>query len=182
MHRLAPTKANAAISYKLKAHQGFTLIELLIYLGIVAIVLAIASTLVYASLQARVRRRSIAVVEQEGLRVTELISFAARNSRGITSPPPGATGTTLTLSTDATSSTPTIFSLATGTIRITEGTGTPIALTSNRVAASALVFTNLTPTSTPGTIRFSFKLDAVAPTGRGEYGYGRVFTSSASRR
>lgn len=168
--------------YRLPTNRSFTLLELLIYLGIVAMVLAIASALVYASLQARVRRRSIAAVEQEGLRVAELIGFAIRNSRAITGPLPGVTSTTLTLNTDATSSTPTIFRLATGTILVTEGTGTPIALTSNRTVASALIFTNFTPSSTPGTLRFNFNLNAVAPAGRGEYGYGRVFTGGASRR
>ncbi len=168
--------------HRLRSNRSFTLIELIIYLGIVSMILAIASALVYTLLQSRVRRRSIAVVEQEGLRTTELIAFSIRNSLGITTPLPGATATTLTLTVDATSSSPTVFSFATGTIRITEGTGTPIALSSSRTIASALIFTNLTPTSTPGTLRFSFKLDAVAPTGRGEYAYGRTFTSSASRR
>lgn len=172
----------SSASYRLSSNRSFTLLELLIYLGIVAMVLTIASALVYASIQARVRRRSIAAVEQEGLRVSELIGFVVRNSSAITGPLPGATSATLTLSTDATSSTPTIFRLATGTILVTEGTSTPIALTSNRTVASALVFTNLTPSSTPGTLRFNFNLSAVAPTGRGEYGYSRSFTGGASRR
>ena len=165
------------------AHKrGVTLVELLLYVGISSSILLLASLLLASILEARVKNETVAEVEGQGRFVMELIVRAARNSRSITAPVPTATGASLTLNVVSTSQNPTVFSLSSGTIRITEGAGAPISLTNARVAASALLIENRSRAGTPGTVRISFTLARVNLSGRNEFNYSRTFTANATLR
>ncbi len=167
---------------KLQTHSGFTLVELLLYVSITAIILLATSGFLFMLLEARIKNQTIAEVEQQGLQVMQLITQTARNAEAVTSPAVGTSASSLTLDVVTVVSDPTVFDLASGVIRITEGAGSAVALTNSRVTASALTFQNLSRPSTPGTVRISFTLTHVNPTGRNEYNFSKTFYASATLR
>lgn len=165
-----------------KSQKGFTLIELLLYVAATSIMLLAISIFISILLQSRVKNQTIAEVEQQGLRVMQLITQTGRNAEAITSPAIGASASSLTLDVIPAASDPTIFDLVSGIIRIKEGAGSAIALTNTRVTASALTFQNLSRASTPGTVRIQFTLTHSNPEGRNEYAFAKTFTGSATLR
>lgn len=166
----------------LQANKGLTLIELLLYVSASSIILLITSLFLAALLQSRIKNQTIAEVEQQGLQVMQLITQTARNADSINSPTPGASDSSLSLNTYTALNNPTIFDLLSGAIRIKEGSGAVVPLTNSRVAASALTFSNLSWSSTPGAIRIQFTLAHVNPDGRNEYNFSKTFYGAASLR
>lgn len=162
--------------------KGFTLIEALLYLGLAAIMLFVVALFFQTVLSSRIKNQAIAEVEQHGLQVMHVITQAARNAEAITSPTQGVSASSSTLDVVTAANDPTVFDLASSTIRITEGAGSVVSLTNSRVTASALTFQNLSRTSTPGTLRIQFTLTHVNPSGRNEYEYSKTFYGSASLR
>lgn len=162
--------------------KGFTLIELILYISLTSIVLLSVSAFLIASLQARAKNRTIAEVEQAGEQVIQLITQTIRNSSAINSPAIGTSAASLSLNTSVSASNPTVFDLASGVIRITEGSGDPAPLTNSQVTASSLNFQNLSMADTPGIIRVTFILTYNNQSGRLEYDYSKTFYASASRR
>jgi type II secretory pathway pseudopilin PulG len=63
--------------------------------------------------------------------------------------------------------------------RVTEGVGSPVALTNSKVKLSGLTFTNLSRTGTPGIVQISFTLSRFNPSSKNEYDYQKTFTGSA---
>lgn len=145
-------------SYNLQAHRGFTLIELLLYVSLSGIILLSVSIFMASLLEARVKNQTIATVEQEGAQVMEVINQAVRNATAINSPATGTSAVLLSINTTIPANNPTIFDLASGTIRIKEGAGSAVPLTSNRNIVSGLNFQNLTKPFTSGNIRTLFTL------------------------
>lgn len=164
------------------SQSGFTIIELLLYVAISSVILLVISLFLQTLLESRIKNQTIAEVEQQGLQVMQMITQTARNAEAITSPAQGASAATLTLDVITVANDPTIFDLASGVIRITEGTGSAVSLTNSRITASSLTFQNLSLTSTPGTIRIQFTLTHVNPEGRNEYSFTKTFTGSATLR
>ncbi|MEK7107005.1 MAG: prepilin-type N-terminal cleavage/methylation domain-containing protein [Patescibacteria group bacterium] len=165
-----------------RGHNGFTLIEFLIYIAIVASLLTTLSALLYQLMGAQVKNQSIADVEQEGELVTQLMTQTVRNASGINSPARGASSSSLSIVTLASSTNPTIFDLSSGTLRIKEGSSSAVSLTTSRVTASNLLFQNYSRTSTPDTVHIQFTLTRVNPEGRYEYNYSELFYGTANRR
>lgn len=164
------------------SQSGFTLIELLLYVGIASIMLLVTSLFLSTLLQSRIKNQTIAEVEQQGLQVMQLVTQTARNAEAITSPAQGTSASSLTLDVIIVANDPTIFDLASGVIRVTEGGGSAVSLTNSRVTASAPTFQNFSRTNTPGTIRIQFTLTHVNPEGRNEYSFTKTFTGSATLR
>jgi len=164
------------------SQSGFTLIELLLYVGIASIMLLVTSLFLSTLLQSRIKNQTIAEVEQQGLQVMQIVTQTARNAAEINTPAQGVSAASLSLNTYTPGNNPTVFDLASGAIRIKEGTGAVVALTNSRVTASVLIFQNLSRASTPGTIRIQFTLTHVNPDGRNEYSFAKTFTSSATLR
>ncbi len=162
--------------------KGFTLVELLLYVGTASILLLATSLFFFVLLQSRVKNQTIAEVEQQGLQVMQSITQTVRNAEAITVPSAGSSTSSLTLDVVTAASDPTVLHESSGVIRITEGIGSPVALTNSRVTASGLTFQNLSRTGTPGTIRIQFTLTQVNPEGRNEYSFTRTFTGSATLR
>lgn len=165
-----------------KKSAGFTLIELLLYVAISSVMLLAISFFLQTLLESRIKNQTIAEVEQQGLHVMQIIAQTARNAEVISSPAQGASASSLTLDVITVASDPTVFDLSSGSIRITEGVGSPVALTNSRVTASALTFQNLSRASTPGIIRIQFTLTHVNPEGRNEYSFTKTFIGSATLR
>jgi len=110
------------------------------------------------------------------------ITQTARNSPQINSPPPGGTSGVLSLANQSSTKNPTIFDVQSSTIRITEGAGSAVNLTSSKITASNLNFQNLSNASPPDVIRISFTLTFINNSGRNEYSYTQKFYGSASTR
>lgn len=157
---------------------GFTLVELLLYVSTIAVILLLVSTLLFTILNARVKNQTIAEVEQQGLQVMQLITQTIRNAENINSPAQGTTATSLSLEIVDASLNPTIVDLSNSVVRITEGTASPVSLTSSKVLASSLSFLNLSQKS----IKIQFTLTHINSENKNEYDYSKTFFGTADVR
>ncbi len=166
----------------MKNNKGFTLIELLLYISIASIIVFTTASLLRFTLEGRVKNQTIAEVEQEGSQVMQLITQTIRNATAVNSPTQGNSAASLSVNVVTGANSPTVFDLSTGAIRIKEGAGTAVNLTSSHVTVSSLNFQNLSATSPPDVIRISFTITYINNSGRNEYSYSQKFYGSASFR
>lgn len=164
------------------SHSGFTILELLLYVGISSTVLLAVSLFLSTTLSSRVKNAAVSEVEGQGAFVVNVITQSVRNATGITAPNLGASGPSLSMATASGSTSPTVFSVSSGSILMTEGVGTAIPITNSHVTVSNFVVTNLSRSGTPGNVRITFTLTFNNPSGRSEYDVVRTFTVSASRK
>jgi len=155
--------------------KGFTLIELLLYIAIASIIVFTTASMLRFTLESRVKNQTIAEVEQEGAQVMQLITQTVRNATAISSPTIGASGASLSVDT-------TVFDLSGGAIRIKEGAGAAVNLTSSKITVSSLNFQNLSRVSTPNIVRVSFTVTYTNSSGRNEYDFTKSFYGSAGLR
>ncbi len=160
--------------------KGFTLIELLLYIGLLSFMLLSISVFLATLLQSRVKYQTMSEIEQQGAQVMQMITQSVRNATTISTPVAGASGSSLSLAVSAPNN-PTIFDVSGGVLRITEGAGSPVALTNSRVTASGVTFYNLSRTGTPGIVRIEFTLTHVNSAGLNEFAYSKSFGASASK-
>lgn len=163
-----------------KNNSGFTLIELLLYVAISSVVLLVASLFMSVLLESQIKNQTIAEVNQQGVQVMQIITQTIRNSGAINSPTIGVSGSSLSVNTTLASTTPTVFDLVSGVIRIKEGTNNVIPLTNSKVTASNLTFSNLSRTGTAGIVKINFTLSAVNNSNRNEYSFSETFIDSAA--
>lgn len=161
---------------------GFTLIELLLYIGLTSIMVATISTFVFLTLQVRIKNQVINEVEQQGQQAMQRITQVIRNASSISNPAQGTSGASATLTVLPAGNSPTVFDLNSGALRITQGAGSPVALTNARVTVSGLTFTNTSRNVTSRDLRIVFTLSAVNASGRNEYDFSKTFTSTAHVR
>lgn len=161
---------------------GFTIIELLLYVAIASILLLASSLFLSVLLESRVKNQTIAEVEGQGAAVLHILMQSVRNAESINVPSPGTSASSVSLTTIVSGNNPTVFDLSSGTFRMKEGSSLATALTNTRVVVSNLTFTNLSRSSTPGTVRIRFTVTAVNTSGRNEYSFSKIFTTSATLR
>lgn len=166
----------------MKKEKGFTLIELLLYISIASVIVFTTVYLFQFTLQSRVKNQTIAEVEQQGSQVMQLITQTVRNANTINSPTIGGNGTSLSLTVVDGANSPTFFDLSSGVVRIKEGTGATINLTSSRVSVTNLNFQNLSRAGTPNTIRVEFTITYTDSSGRNEYDFTKTFYGSTGLR
>ena len=159
---------------------GFTLIELVLYVGLAVIMILTVSIFLSTMLQSRVRNQAVLEVESQGIQVMQRILQSARNSLAVNSPGEGLNNSSLSLDVLSATLDPTVFDISGGVIRMQEGLGVPIPLTSSRVVARNLTFRNLSRNGTPGTVQVQFTLTHLNQEGRYEYDYYKVFIGSAT--
>lgn len=165
-----------------RAAAGFTLIELMLYVGIVATLLLGVTFFSLLLLSARVKNQTVAEVEQQGAQVMRTITQLVRNAASITTPAVGASGATLSLATYDTAKNPTVLSVQSGRVRITEAGAVAVPLTNGRVSVSGFTVQNVSRSGSPGNVRIQFTVTAVNPSGRQEYTFQKTFVGSASLR
>ncbi len=161
---------------------GFTLLELLLYFAIVSVMTLVISAFLFSILEARAKSRAIAEVEQQAGNAIQIISRTIRNAENVNFPAPSATSSSLSLDVWDAAKDPAIFDVSGAALRIKEGTGAEIALTSSRVVVSNPVFSNLSRAGTFGVVRVQFTLSYVNPENRNEYDYSKTFYVSAALR
>ena len=77
---------------------------------------------------------------------------------------------------------PTLFDLSGHTIRITEGVGSAIDLTSSNIGVTSLDFQNIPQDLTPDTIKIQYRIEYHNPGLDPRYDYSKTFYGSASLR
>lgn len=162
--------------------KGFVLIEVLMYIGIIALILAASAALVSFTNRARAKQLVEREVEEQGRQVLEQILYTVRNASEIVSPTNGATGTSLSVTVEDASASPTVFALSGNTFTISEGTATAVSLTNSNVLATAFSVENLSRADTPGTVRVSFTLSGTVTSGSTPFLYSQTFYGAASLR
>ena len=134
-------------------------------------------------LSGRVKSQTIADVNWQGEQVMRLVTQTVRNARTIDLPAIGSTGTTLSLTTLNPLQSPTVFSIASGTLFVTEGSGPAIPLTNSHVTVSSLLFQNVSSTSSSDRIvSLSFVITYTNLSGRNEHEFSKTFKGSATLR
>lgn len=165
-----------------KNKKGFTLIELLVYIGISSIVLFAMIGQYVVLLQMRVKHQTIAEVEQQGKFVMQLIGQTVRNAEAINSPSFGSQSNSLSVDVIEAADDPTLFDVSGGQIRVTQGTGSAVNVTSVLLNPSSLLFENVSGATTPGAVRIQFTLSRVNAAGLIPYAYEKTFYGTASLR
>lgn len=165
---------------KMRYKKGFTLFELLIYIATISILMLMVLDLYFALAHARAKQQSVAEVEEQGQSALALMLADIRNANSITAPAAASSGTSLTLVTYATTTSPTIFSLSGNALQISEN-GTVAPLTNAQVVVSNLLFRNVSDTNSIGSVQIQFTL-AHASTTRAESVYSTTFEGSATIR
>ena len=166
----------------LKNQNGFTLLEVVLYIAIVGLLLTTVGLLVNATNQAKAREAIRQEVEEQGSHVLEVITSTVRNASALTTPAISSTGAVLSVDVDTSSASPTAFTLVDGALFITEGSGTPVALTNTHVVATDFVVQNLSYAWTPGTIRVNFTLSSLTVSVSIAFVYTQTFYGTASLR
>lgn len=138
---------------------GFTLIETLLYVALAALILFTVVSFMITLLEARVKNQAIETVNREGSQVMAFITQTARNAISINAPTPGNDAASLSLTTGVAGNDPTVFSLSSGAILMTQGAHAAVPLTSSLVVVSNLQFRNLSKPSTPGNVDVSFTVE-----------------------
>ena len=162
--------------------KGLTLVETLIYVAIFTMFVLTLSSFSSQINSARLRSQIILEINYQGSRIIQDINSTIRNATSINSPVITNSGTSLSVETVDPNHNPTVFSVATGTLYVQQGTNDLIALTNNRVEVSDLIFSNMSRVGTPGTIRIRFTLKNSDAHAKPEEQYTKDFYGSASIR
>ncbi len=128
------------------------------------------------------RQRVMNEVEQEGLFVMNVITQTIRNADSIVSPSIGNADSMISLDVSDAMLDPVIFDSISGSVKIKEGAGSYIPLTSPQVILSHLEFYNISPTGSPGAVRIEMTLERVNPDNKNEYEYAKTFYATAALR
>jgi prepilin-type N-terminal cleavage/methylation domain-containing protein len=163
-------------------HKGFTLVEVLLYLSIISVILFSVSFLLSILVEARIKNQTITEIDQIGAQVMSIMEQTIRNSDEVISPGAKTSSFSCSLSMSDATKNPTVFEEVSGVIRMREGVGEFVNLTSGYVEASNLSFSNLARDNTKGILRIQFTLTYKNYSGRNEYSYSKNFYGSAGLR
>lgn len=117
---------------------GFTFIELILYLALLTLIAGSIVQFGLLTLHNSEKSGIQETVSDSARFLSEKLKYEIRNADGIVA----ITPTALTLATATPATNPTVIDLASGIVRIQQGSGTPVALTPTDVSATALTFTN----------------------------------------
>jgi Tfp pilus assembly protein PilW len=162
--------------------KGSSLIEVIIYVVIFGIFLSGIISFLITIDSSRIRSQTKLEVNYQGSNVISTITRVVRNSTGITNPSVSANSNSLVLQTSNLSTNPTTFYVSNGVLFMTEGSGTPVALTNSVVEVKSLVFYNLSNSGTPGSVKIELNLGNKASNVRANEQYSNTFYGSASIR
>ncbi len=171
------------VSIKKLHVRGFTLIEMILYVAICSVLLLSLSTMFTYLLGSRVKGQAITEVNQQGFFTMNLMTSAIRNASSVDIPLMGNSSSTLSITTQLAPLNPTVFTLSSTTLMVTEAGGVSIPLTNSRLVVSSLLFENISSaSSTDKIIRISYTLSYTSGSPKQEYAYTKSFTGSATLR
>jgi len=156
--------------------KGFTIIEFLIYIAILAIAIAGMGLILSNIFRVGVRTDVIQEVSHNGRFAMQRIGQAVRESSDIVEP--ATEGNVLELSFEDEDKDPTVFDVSEGKLRIKEGSGNYIELTTSSVIVDRLVFKKVSDDSVKVEMNISFDNSQGLP----EHEFKSFFTSSFALR
>lgn len=163
---------------------GFSLLELIIYIAFVSILSAVYINYVFdvagSSQKSRVRQE----VQQNGRFAMERILQEIRAADGVNvgSSTFGSHPGVLSLATPVPATNPTVFDVSGGVLRVTQGAGSPVLLTSDGFVVSNLVFENLSVNNRTTHVRVSLTIEHPNTTGSEIFNAQSTLYGSASVR
>lgn len=160
--------------------RGTSFIELILYIAIMGIMIASIGSFIVSNKKMGDNHKAITEVELQGAEVIRIILQSIRNSQSVNYPAIGMNGASLSLSVGVLTKNPTVFDLSGGKVRIKEGSDSTIDLNSSQVEITNLSFKNMTATNAPGSVRVSFDINYVNPSGKAELNYSKTYVDSAS--
>lgn len=165
-----------------RQEKGSTLLELVLYLGLSSIVLTGIGVVAGNVLDSGAKGDAIADVRYGASFALGEIAEALRAADGIVLPPQGATGTALTLIGTSSSTDPIVVAVASGTLMMTIGTGTPHALLPETVRLISATFEHLGSPTQKSSVRMTLELDAADPSAAAQFHYRETFIRTATLR
>ena len=155
--------------------KGFSIIEFLIYIAILAIAIAAMGLILSNVFRVGVRTDVVQEVSYNGRFAMQRIGQAVRESSGIKTE-----GNRLELSFKESAKKPTVFYVSEeGKLKITEGNGGGIELTTSRVVVDKLVFKKVSDDSVRvNSVRVEMNISFNNPQNLPEYEFKSFFTSS----
>src|SRR3989344_887051 len=163
-------------------NKGFTLIEILFSISIFALMIGGIASFWHLMIVSQTRQRVMSEVEQEGLFVMNVITQTIRNADSIISPSIGSSDSMISLDVSDAILDPVIFDSISGSVKIKEGSGSYISLTSSHVILSHLEFYNISPIGSPGAVRIEMTLERANSDNKSEYEYAKTFYATAGLR
>ena len=156
---------------------------MLLYVSICSMLLLSLSLFVTFLFEARIKNQSIADVNQQGTQVMYMITESIRNASSVEIPSVGGASSTLSLTVENGLLSPTVFTVGSGTVMITEGSNFPVPLTNSHVTVTGMSFKNISSLSSGDRIiQISFTISYNNSSGRNEYDFSKSFTGSATIR
>lgn len=162
--------------------QGFTLIEILLSISITTAMLLLVVSFSFMLIQSRIKNQTVSEIEQQGAQIMQLMLQTIRDADAVITPSTGNTSSFLLIDTSDVLHSPVIFDISGGTIRITEGSSSPLSLSNDRVDISNLVFYNTSRSTVTDAVHIQFTLTHTNPRERQEYTYTETFSSGATVR
>lgn len=155
--------------------KGFTLIELLLYVGLAAFMLLAVSLFTSQLLQARIKNQTLSRVETEGLGAMQTITQSLRNAKQVNISDNSNLQLILNDGTNV------IISLNNNVINLRKN-DVDYSLTSSRVVASNLKFSNLAAGGELQSVKIEFTLDYLNTENRNETSYSQSFYDTVTIR
>ncbi len=163
-------------------NKGTTLVETIIYVAIFSMIITAFVSFSSSMTSTRLNNQNVLEVNDQGIKAMKIITQTIRNSSQVNSPTIGNTASNLSLVTYTPANNPTVFSVTSGVLYITEGGGSQIALTNNKVVVSNLTFSNLSRPSTSDIVKISFTLASTSTASSPGGTYSFSFNGSAELR
>jgi type II secretory pathway pseudopilin PulG len=163
--------------------RGFTLIEFLIYSVIVSFIVGSLVLTGVNIMQARARINITEEVNHNARAILNMITNHIRQAEGVIYPAPGDSGNYLSLEMPISDFSPTIFEVdENGTLMVRRKDDVASSITSETVIVSDLVFTNLSYTDTPGTVKIVITIEYSNLSERTEYDFEKIFYTTENIR
>jgi prepilin-type N-terminal cleavage/methylation domain-containing protein len=169
--------------------KGFTLVEILIYIAVLAIIISAVSSFILWQIASGAKSRAIRETQYNAERALSIITQEIREAKGVYGPtslfnvnpgqlslenakylPVGETASYID------------FFLCETRLCLKKESQSPVALTSDRVQVSNLVFSQIATTSTAPSIQINLKIDYKTASARPEYQSSFSATTTASLR
>ena len=126
-------------------------------------VLLTAGVVLFIDLQVQFERvQHESVLSAEAERLMHIMTERITRADAVTTPASYASSSQLVLAMSTHAVNPTVFDVASSTLRITEGSGSVVPLSVSGVAVTSLVVTNTATASTPASVQLVLKLENTA--------------------
>ncbi len=161
--------------------KGFTLLEVVLAIGAVSLLTLAVVGFVFSISNFKAKSQAVREVGEQGRLAMLILERIVKSAETVILPASGSSGTTLSLDVLEVAQDPTVFSVSSGVLYITEGVNPPVALTNSRVFVDALNFTNLAPAGAPGSIKIDLTMSYFAPD-NSQFEYTESFYTAATTR